>query len=147
LERQQQALQLQAEAAALSKDVILTVLRDSSTLDTLVDLLLTAVSDKRTKAALVDFLRERFLEDPETKEALRAFVLDAVIKDDWVKDDLIEIAKRLGLGIIDDKRVWPEQVLETLNVAALDGLRSDQFKDATKDLFVRALWGAVSPTV
>ena len=137
-------LQFQVQAAAMSKDLILGVLRSDQCLRLVTALLLQACRHPEFKKELSAFLKYVFVEDPRGSAALKKFVVDDVILDPWVRDNLLALVSGLGKDVMNDRRVWPDQTLELLKGGALDAIVTDRFNDELWDAVSRSLRGIFS---
>ncbi len=149
LERQEEerklklALQLKAQASALSKDLILGVLKTDQSLSLVSKLLLDACKHDDFKKELNKFLKYCFIENERGSKNLKHFVVDKVILDPWVKDNLLSLVRGLGDDIMNDKRIWPDELLmNLLKNSALDALTGEAFNEELWDAVARSLWGA-----
>lgn len=137
-------LQLQAQASALSKDLILGVLKTEHSLKLVSALLLQACKHPDFRNELKVFLKYVFIENERGSAALKKFVVDQVILDPWVKDHLLDLVQGLGTEIMADARIWPGSEAGTLSMlqdCAFTALSTDRFNEELMDAVVKSLWG------
>lgn len=140
----QSQLAFQAQATALSRDLILGVLKTDHSLSLVSALLLQACKHKEFRDELGTFLKFVFVESPRGSEALRKFFVDQCILDPWVRDHLLGLVKNLGAELLDDPKVWPGHDVGTLALlteCAFEALAADRFNEELWDAVVRSLWG------
>lgn len=136
-------LQFKAQAEALSKDLILGVLKTDQSLSLVSKLLLNACKHEEFKKELNSFLKYVFIENERGSRNLKNFVVDKVILDAWVKENLLSLVQGLGDEIMNDKRIWPDELLmNLLKNSALDALTGETFNEELWDAVARSLWGA-----
>jgi hypothetical protein len=136
-------LKFKAQTEALSKELILGVLKEEQSLRLVTQLLLAACKHPEFKAELSRFLKTVFIDDPRGSGALKKFVVDDVVLDPWVKDNLLALVKKLGSDISDDKRIYPDEFLMVmLKHSALDALNSDTFSEELWVSVSKSLWNA-----
>ena len=137
------SLQLKAQTEAMSKELILGVLKTEQSLKLVSELLLKACKHPEFKKELSAFLKEVFVTDPRGSAALKKFVVDDVILDPWVKDKLLVMVHGLGTDIMNDKKIWPDELLMVLlKDSALDALTSDTFNEELWEAVAKSLWNA-----
>lgn len=137
------SLQIKAQTEALSKELILGVLKTEHSLRLVSELLLRACKHPEFKKELSSFLKEVFVTDPRGSAALKKFVVDDVIMDPWVKDKLLIMVKDLGADILNDNKIWPDELLMVLlKDSALDALTSDTFNEELWEAVAKSLWNA-----
>lgn len=136
-------LQFKAQAEALSKDLILGVLRTDQSLNLVSKLLLECCKHDEFRKELNSFLKYVFIENERGSKNLKSFVVDKVVLDPWVKDNLLSLVKGLGDDIMSDRRIWPDEFLmNLLKNSALDALTGETFNEELWDAVARSLWGA-----
>ncbi|KPA83382.1 hypothetical protein ABB37_03026 [Leptomonas pyrrhocoris] len=131
---------LQLAAIALSGEVISKALNDAEVQEQLRVFGLQLLTHPVVVAELKKFFIRELTTDTPTRAALRAFVVRDIIKDEWVKEELIGVAENLVDSVKDNPDLYPSRVLSWLGGCALEGMRRDEFKAAVRASGKKALW-------
>lgn len=115
------------------------VLASDDTLGRVGDILVDAFQHPIVKAEIKSLLVNEFTENDVTIANLKQFIVDSVLKDEWVNDTLIEFAKSVGVGLIHDPSIWPKTTLELLKKATWDALQRSQFQEEVQLAFYESV--------
>nr|CCC91114.1 conserved hypothetical protein [Trypanosoma congolense IL3000] len=132
---------LRLAAVALSSEVVDNVLiRNETSLMLVKNLVRDVLAHSAFLNHLKGYVIAEFTTNKETVSALRKFVVEDIIRDPWVSDELISMAKETGREIAGDPEVYPNLVLSLLADAAVEGLRTDTFVEALSFAVKASLW-------
>ncbi|GET90900.1 hypothetical protein, conserved [Leishmania tarentolae] len=118
---------VQLAAIALSGEVVDKSLHDPEVLSQLRTFGLQVLTHPVVVAHLKKFFIDELTDDTPTRAALRTFVVRDVIRDAWVKEELIGVAEGLVDSIKDNPDLFPDNILAKIGASALEGLQTDEF--------------------
>ncbi|ORC90772.1 uncharacterized protein TM35_000071960 [Trypanosoma theileri] len=130
-------------AVALSSEVVDTVIfRNEESLKLLRGFVKKVFLHPDVVHEIKTHVVSEFTTNKETVAALRKFIVEDIIRDTWVADELISMAKETGKEIVHDRTIYPDLSLKLLADATQEGLRTSTFKEALKSAVKGSLWQA-----
>ncbi|KAG5498794.1 hypothetical protein JKF63_03083 [Porcisia hertigi] len=131
---------VQLAAIALSGEVVDKSLHDSEVLSQLRRFGLQILTHPVAVDHLKEFFKHELTDDTPTRAALRTFIVRDVIQDAWVKEELIGVAENLVDSVKDNPDLFPNRILARIGASALEGIQTDEFWWAVRQISKAACW-------
>lgn len=135
---------LHLAALALSGEVVKNTLNNSNVQRELGILGLNVLKDPEMGATLKRFFIRELTTDTKTREYLKKFVLQDVIRDTWVRDELTDVAKEVASSVKNDKDVYPKAVLSWLSDGVKVSVQQEEAQQMLQNSLKAALWESLS---
>ncbi|CCW61555.1 unnamed protein product [Phytomonas sp. EM1] len=130
-------------AISLSSEVVNRTLSDSDFRRTLSQFGIKLLQHKDTLRALKTFAITEFTQDTPTRAALRSFAVNDIIRDPWVKEELIDLVKDTATDIKEDPEIFRNRFLSCLRECSVDSIYSPPLKRKIIDKITGAAWEAL----
>ncbi|CCW68143.1 unnamed protein product [Phytomonas sp. Hart1] len=130
-------------AIALSSEVVKRTLSDSDFRRTSSQFGMKLLLHKDTLEALKAFAITEFTHDTSTRGSLRSFVINDIIRDPWVKEELIDLVKDVATDVKEDPEISRNRFLSCLRECTIASLHSPSLESDLKMKLTRASWEAL----
>ncbi|CAD2217972.1 hypothetical protein AGDE_05039 [Angomonas deanei] len=132
---------IQLAALTLSSQVVDSTLHSDEFLKGITDFGLKVLTDRRTVEELKTFFRDELTEDTLTRRALKDFFVEDVLKDSWVKEELIGIVGEVTDDVKSDDALFTDLLLKTWLLGAVkDSATTPELKSSAYRFLYATLW-------